>query len=913
VFGSTSQSISGIVRSALNDCPPIGPPINTDLPRSVAGLGWPWSASVAMLFCLFVALTLYRRPRRTLLAAVVIGALTLSLTSGVGPTWAAEAPADCAANQRVDTDGDGLPDANEARFGSDLKKADTDSDGLSDTDEVRTLTDPRKRDSDGDGIGDAADDTDEDKLSNLKEVRGVTNPSDEDTDNDGLNDGEEPKHKTDPTDSDTDNDGVSDGDEVTLGSNPLKAVANQKYTVKVQNKQLGASASLTGPAGAVLTASIVSAEEQLGDIAGGVGEPVDVVSSGTLTSGTLTYKVDPASMPAGELAVLHFDEKTGTLDRPASQSVNRSTGIVKVTTNRFSPFVVVDLDEFQRVWKSELDLPRTGTAKNIAAMLAIDSSGSMVDNDPEDLRKGAARQFIDALVTGDLAGGVDFDGSIAGLQPLTADFPVVKAFIDTIDSSGSTNIGVAVEASLDELDHGAGSNRARVIVLLTDGDGYYSNTLTTRAANSKTVVYTVGLGSGVQDALLQEIADKTNGKYFKIAEAGELPNAYREISGDIGSPDTDADGLSDKAEKDGWRTQLGTVYKTDPAAVDSDGDGLSDGEEAGALTTSQWGTGYYGVSDPTKRDTDSDGLDDLAETPMGTSLWSADTDFDKVSDKQEYDFDSDPTQRNIDGDSYDDSEEYAKKLHPLEYDLTEDESSGAFYGGFIWGDWVSGARHGGGLNDAQIQSFQYLGGQFASGVAVIGDVRDFIKGVLSLDLGGAALSAAGLIPVVGDGAKIGKGVAKFASRGANAEKAAYRYIYELPVDHSLKRKIAASALGDAAKVLPKALAGGEKTTVVYIGTKKGKKVYAGITKDPERRQVQHLAPGGKGVTIERISEKLTRGEARAIEQALIKRAGGAKAPGFLNEINSISPKHSYYEDAAEWGEAWLTSHNIPYP
>ena len=36
------------------------------------------------------------------------------------------------------------------------------------------------------------------------------------------------------------------------------------------------------------------------------------------------------------------------------------------------------------------------------------------------------------------------------------------------------------------------------------------------------------------------------------------------------------------------------------------------------------------------------------------------------------------------------------------------------------------------------------------------------------------------------------------------------------------------------------------------------------------------------------------------EEALILRN-----PGFENKIHSISPKHSYYEDAVDWGNAWL--------
>ncbi|GAA4474206.1 VWA domain-containing protein [Phytohabitans houttuyneae] len=907
----TGLANQGLLAQAESGCLPLGPSINTDVTSS----GSPVHGAFVLVAIVTLALAVFLGQRRGgrlkgLVTIVAVGALLLSL-GGIASADVVAKPKGCvqAAGIQSDLDGDGLPDENEKRFGSDPQKADTDGDGLSDTEEVRTVTLPTKADSDGDGLGDAQDDTDQDSLSNLAEVRGATNPSDRDTDEDGLEDGAEPEHHTSPINPDTDGDGVKDGDEVKLGSDPLKAVKNEQHTVKIENKQLGASASVTGPAGAVLTAQIVSADTELRQVPGAVGAPVGVVSSGTLTSGTLTYKVAAASLPAGDLAVLHYDEKTGQLDRPLSQSVDRSTGIVSVTTKSFSPFVLVDIDEFEAVWKSELDLPRAGSKKNIAAMLALDSSGSMLDNDPQDLRKSAAKQFVDALVSGDLAGGVDFDSRVAGFQPLTSDFQVVKSFVDSIDSNGGTDIGVAVDAALDEMDRGSGTNRARIIVLLTDGDGSYTDSLTTRAANSKTIIYTVGLGSGVKDSLLQDIADKTGGKYFKIDDAGQLIDAYEDIAGDIGSPDSDGDGLSDKAEQDGWRTQRGAVFKTDAANADTDGDGLSDGEEAGAVVSSSWGKGYVAISDPTRQDTDADGIDDLAETPLGTSLWSADTDTDGLSDKQEYDFDSDPTNRNIDGDSYGDSDEYGKKLHPMEYDLTGSEATGAAIAGFVYGDWEWGARNIGRLNDAQLQSFQYLAGQFASGVAVIGDVRDFLTNAVQGDFGGAALSAAGLIPVVGDGAKVGKSVAKFARRGAQAAKAAYRYVYELPVSHSLKRKIAATAVGDAAKVLPKALEGGPARTVVYRGERGGKNVYVGITVDPARRQAQH---GGKFDLIP-ISGELTRGEARAIEQSLIVRAGGPGSSGFLNKINSISPKHYYYEDAVEWGEAWLKAHNITYP
>src|SRR5690349_17746198 len=56
-------------------------------------------------------------------------------------------------------------------------------------------------------------------------------------------------------------------------------------------------------------------------------------------------------------------------------------------------------------------------------------------------------------------------------------------------------------------------------------------------------------------------------------------------TGEMAPPDTDADGISDRAESAGLRFQSGISYITDPDNPDTDGDGLTDRDEAGALST----------------------------------------------------------------------------------------------------------------------------------------------------------------------------------------------------------------------------------------------------------------------------------------------------------------------------------------
>ena len=144
--------------------------------------------------------------------------------------------------------------------------------------------------------------------------------------------------------------------------------------------------------------------------------------------------------------------------------------------------------------------------------------------------------------------------------------------------------------------------------------------------------------------------------------------------------DTDADGLLDRIEVDGWHTADGAVYATDPRIADTDGDGLTDGEEAGAVVSgNDEAVVYAGPSDPTNADTDADGLDDRAETAGWLTVQGIthttdpsrpDTDGDQLSDGDEAGtalsgFDgstrylglSDPTKADSDADGLDDAVE----------------------------------------------------------------------------------------------------------------------------------------------------------------------------------------------------------------------------------------------------------------
>lgn len=109
---------------------------------------------------------------------------------GIEYTIGAGYPIDPSLSGLVDSDGEGLIDSEEARYGTDPQNPDTDSDGLNDYDEVKVY---------------------------------ATDPLNPDSDYDMLKDGEEVHHyHTNPMMADTDKGGVSDGHEVLEdGTDPL--------------------------------------------------------------------------------------------------------------------------------------------------------------------------------------------------------------------------------------------------------------------------------------------------------------------------------------------------------------------------------------------------------------------------------------------------------------------------------------------------------------------------------------------------------------------------------------------------------------------------------------------------------------------------------------------------------------------
>ena len=181
-------------------------------------------------------------------------------------------------------------------------------------------------------------------------------------------------------------------------------------------------------------------------------------------------------------------------------------------------------------------------------MIIFDRSGSM-DDDPGDepisTAKQAAKTFIDFLdPASDQVGLVSYADTATLNEQLQTTFNDVKTAIDGLTASGATNIGDGIAKGNDELSSvRARANSTKIMILLTDGipnrPGSGDNNATAlalidtevaEAVSKGFIIFTIGLGSSLNEPLLQDIADDTGGEYFNSPTANELEAIYEEIA-----------------------------------------------------------------------------------------------------------------------------------------------------------------------------------------------------------------------------------------------------------------------------------------------------------------------------------------------------------------------------------------------
>ena len=199
---------------------------------------------------------------------------------------------------------------------------------------------------------------------------------------------------------------------------------------------------------------------------------------------------------------------------------------------------------------------RAATPDYADVRVLIDISGSMRQNDPQNLRRPALRMLAGLLQPGTRAGVWTFARWTNNLVPVAevdgAWKTRTRALSARISSPGQfTNIEAVLEkASADW--QGEPAAHSRHLVLLTDGmvdvskqaaDNAVSRTRITdellprlKAAGVK--VHTIALSDRADHDLMRRLAGETGGWYQQVAQADELQRVFLRMFEKVGEPDT---------------------------------------------------------------------------------------------------------------------------------------------------------------------------------------------------------------------------------------------------------------------------------------------------------------------------------------------------------------------------------------
>lgn len=197
--------------------------------------------------------------------------------------------------------------------------------------------------------------------------------------------------------------------------------------------------------------------------------------------------------------------------------------------------------------------------EGIDIVLVLDVSTSMLAEDLEPNRLGAAKTVAADFVAGrrnDRIGLVAFAGQAFTQAPLTFDLGVVRSLVGELDAGmieDGTAVGMGLATAVKRLE--ASQAESKVVVLLTDGRSNRGEIGPITAAQMAEAlgirVYTIGAGSrgtarvpvqdplggtryanmrvDIDEATLREVAEITDGRYFRATDTESLAAIYEEI------------------------------------------------------------------------------------------------------------------------------------------------------------------------------------------------------------------------------------------------------------------------------------------------------------------------------------------------------------------------------------------------
>jgi len=210
---------------------------------------------------------------------------------------------------------------------------------------------------------------------------------------------------------------------------------------------------------------------------------------------------------------------------------------------------------------SEVDKARSAVGKipqrelkeaELDIVFVLDNSGSMRNNDPNFITREVVTNFVSDLGETARLGMVIFDETAELIEPLTSlDNSQIRASflkgLDLIDFRGKfTNSPAGIERAVYELKTNGRRDAEKIIIFLTDGivdtgdknqdlekEKWLKEDLTQESKNAGVRIFGIAFTDNADFRLIQTLAVRTDGEYFRVFAVGDLQAVFTKIKGII--------------------------------------------------------------------------------------------------------------------------------------------------------------------------------------------------------------------------------------------------------------------------------------------------------------------------------------------------------------------------------------------
>jgi hypothetical protein len=191
----------------------------------------------------------------------------------------------------------------------------------------------------------------------------------------------------------------------------------------------------------------------------------------------------------------------------------------------------------------------------VDVIFLLDNSGSMIGNDPQFITRDVVTKFLMNLKEGFRVGMVTFDQEATLIESLSsigtaADAERFLKSLDRIDYRGQfTNTPAGMERAIYELKSNGREKAEKIIILLTDGivdtgnkeqdtagEEWLRDQLAMDCKKAGIRVFGVAFTEMADFRLIQTIALKTEGEYFRTFKSEDIPAVFEKIDRIISTP-----------------------------------------------------------------------------------------------------------------------------------------------------------------------------------------------------------------------------------------------------------------------------------------------------------------------------------------------------------------------------------------